>query len=111
MVVEDRPTLGWLMTSLAKETLPISEHFVIRGLSALITLYSIYDAISLWIYFIYMFDVIWDPIQRAQNSLCRPLMLNVIFLFSLTYSYKQDKQMDVLDYPLNFNAFHCIVKF
>ena len=58
-----------------------------------------------------MFDVIWDPIQRAQNSLCRPLMLNAIFLFSLTYSYKQGKQMDVLDYPLNFNVFHCIVKF
>ena len=58
-----------------------------------------------------MFDVIWDPIQRAQNSLCRPLMLNVIFLFSLTYSYNQDKQMDVLDYLLNFNVFHCIVKF
>ena len=82
MVVEDRPTLGWLMTSLAKEPLPILEHFVIRGLSALITLYSIYDAISLWIYFIYMFDVIWDPIQRAQNSLCRPLMLNVMNWFS-----------------------------
>ena len=98
------------MTFLAKEPLPILEHFVIRGLSALITLYSIYDAISLWIYFIYMFDVIWDPIQRAQNSLCRLLMHNVIFLFSLTYSYK-DKQMDVLDYPMNFNVFHCVVKF
>ena len=48
--------------------------------------------------------------KEPKIHYCWPLMLNIIFLFSLTYSYK-DKQMDVLDYPMNFNVFHCVVKF